>query len=330
MQREENLKRMLALLSGMGDHVYCLVEGEAPLNSPFLYLSGHLAEFSLPKGLTPRALLALLDPHSDLSEGIGAEVFQSQVLERIANFHDPYQSFFLPLTHQGEKIFLLCEVLHDPVSPTTYFSFYRVKGEEGLLPLGSAFSSTYKDSLTGLFNLRTCYEHLRNCQRPIYFSLFDLNHFKTANDAYGHAFGDRLLKSIADYLISIATENEIFYRRSGDEFLINIQNDDHGYALSLIQRIEDYLESLAENEFSAYPGVCASAAFGLIHVPLKEPSFYQKHYSDITKLADLAMYEAKKKGIRMVELSEEQCASLLSSGDLEKKIDSLFQREDRF
>lgn len=69
----------------------------------------------------------------------------------------------------------------------------------------AAYSRT--DALTGLSNSRSFYEQagsvLRLCRRknrPLTLAYIDLDNFKTANDTYGHAFGDEVLRKLAELL----------------------------------------------------------------------------------------------------------------------------------
>ena len=47
---------------------------------------------------------------------------------------------------------------------------------------------------------------------------FDLDNFKTVNDAHGHAAGDAVLRHIADLIIGQIRETDVFARIGGDEF----------------------------------------------------------------------------------------------------------------
>ena len=197
--------------------------------------------------------------------------------------------------------------------------------------LQEAITSAFKDDLTGLFNLNTCYTHLKDCVRNIYFVLFDLNKFKSLNDTYGHAFGDVILRDIGTYLIGISTNNEICYRRSGDEFMINVQFYDKDYALKLIDKIGDYLENLIPAKYPTIGKVQISAAFGIVDCPFGNSAefSFREHFIDIIKVADLAMYQAKHAGKRVVMLHPDDFLPILKEGKLDTEIDELAKQIGR-
>ena len=50
--------------------------------------------------------------------------------------------------------------------------------------------------------------------------LFDLDHFKLVNDAYGHEVGDAVLKGVAETLVQSVRTVDLIGRLGGDEFLV--------------------------------------------------------------------------------------------------------------
>jgi len=84
-----------------------------------------------------------------------------------------------------------------------------------------------RDPLTGLYNRRFLDETLpRELQRakregyPLALIMIDLDHFKRVNDTYGHATGDKVLKSLATILGNCARESDLTCRYGGEEFLV--------------------------------------------------------------------------------------------------------------
>jgi len=86
------------------------------------------------------------------------------------------------------------------------------------------------DTLTGLPN-RSLFESrlemaLARCQRSrsgIGLFFLDLNHFKTVNDTFGHAAGDRLLQQVAEQLRQSVRPYDTPARFGGDEFALLIE-----------------------------------------------------------------------------------------------------------
>ena len=81
------------------------------------------------------------------------------------------------------------------------------------------------DGLTGLFNERYFSSVLhRKEQKKLPFVLYylDLDHFKPVNDTYGHDMGDKLLKAVAERLLTCIRSNDFAFRIGGDEFALII------------------------------------------------------------------------------------------------------------
>src|SRR3954447_11211344 len=82
-----------------------------------------------------------------------------------------------------------------------------------------------EDALTGLANRRSWdetlgreFERARRNQTGLAVLLCDLDHLKDINDRYGHATGDRVLKTIADVLRERVRVGDLAARLGGDEF----------------------------------------------------------------------------------------------------------------
>jgi diguanylate cyclase (GGDEF)-like protein len=84
-----------------------------------------------------------------------------------------------------------------------------------------------EDPLTGISNRRDLDERLHaeiaRAERfghPLVLALLDVDHFKSVNDSYSHAAGDRVLRSIAQYLRSNTRAIDIVARYGGEEFAL--------------------------------------------------------------------------------------------------------------
>jgi diguanylate cyclase (GGDEF)-like protein len=89
----------------------------------------------------------------------------------------------------------------------------------------------HRDELTGLYNRRrmrelldsTIAEAARHGQR-VGLLFIDLNGFKSINDEYGHAAGDRILSSVAMRIAGRVRTGDIVCRFGGDEFVVILPN----------------------------------------------------------------------------------------------------------
>jgi diguanylate cyclase (GGDEF)-like protein len=120
--------------------------------------------------------------------------------------------------------------------------------------------------------------------------MLDLDRFKHVNDVLGYAFGDRLLKSVAERLMQqMAGGGDLVARLGGDEFAVLLaQSDAHG-AIEAAQRIAKAFETPMTLEDQT---VDLSAGIGIACWPA--------HAADADALlsrAEVAMYAAKRKTI---------------------------------
>ena len=120
----------------------------------------------------------------------------------------------------------------------------------------------YTDELTGLYNRRYCMKQLErqlSQKNEFSFCMIDLDGLKYANDNYGHASGDRYLKTVADEMLKISRTTDIVCRIGGDEFAILFLNCASDIALKKMKQANLSIESLSE-------GFLMSISYGVIHI----------------------------------------------------------------
>ncbi|BCN93087.1 hypothetical protein THMIRHAM_08720 [Thiomicrorhabdus immobilis] len=151
----------------------------------------------------------------------------------------------------------------------------------------------HNDSLTGIGNRRDFQknlEHALNSKSNGALAFIDVNHFKQINDLHGHGVGDRVLVKIANTLKTITRSNDYISRLAGDEFTIifcRVTEDIIGGVLDkLLKALNSYvvLDDGSQLPYTVSAGV----------------AMFPQHASDEESLivkADLAMYQAKKKGL---------------------------------
>ncbi len=59
--------------------------------------------------------------------------------------------------------------------------------------------------------------------QPLALMYFDIDHFKTINDSYGHDVGDALLRAFAERVSETVRELDLFARLGGDEFALILE-----------------------------------------------------------------------------------------------------------
>ena len=156
------------------------------------------------------------------------------------------------------------------------------------------FHATH-DSLTHLKNRSALERFLMEWSRKkihrstLYILFIDLDGFKPINDSLGHEFGDQVLVETAQRLNNEIVEPNLLARFGGDEFVAVIQDlADHHQVEYLARKL---LELISESYKVDDIEVSLSAAIGIAS---SEDSF--KHPMELIQRADIAMYEAKKRG----------------------------------
>jgi diguanylate cyclase (GGDEF)-like protein len=152
------------------------------------------------------------------------------------------------------------------------------------------------DALTGLANrtvlsdaveARRAAPHATGEMLAVLF--LDLDGFKTVNDTYGHAAGDRLLKMVAERLTKMLRKTDVAARLGGDEFVVLADGVTHQEAYEFGQR----LIATVSTSYDLGDGVAATigVSIGIALAPA--------HGGDLVTLlaaADAALYEAKSNG----------------------------------
>jgi diguanylate cyclase (GGDEF)-like protein/PAS domain S-box-containing protein len=108
----------------------------------------------------------------------------------------------------------------------------------------------FHDKLTGLYNREYFDSELKRLhksrQMPLTLVIGGLNGLKIINDAYGHTFGDKLLKKIADILRECFRIEDIVARWGGDEFSILLTNTSYTAALQIMDRVYEKCKKHSE------------------------------------------------------------------------------------
>jgi diguanylate cyclase (GGDEF)-like protein len=107
----------------------------------------------------------------------------------------------------------------------------------------------YQDMLTGVYNRRfielAFNECVLNKVEPITIIMSDLNKFKEANDTYGHACGDQILKDFGKILTKVMPEEAVVARLGGDEFAVLLPGVSEKQAEFLMNLVK--IEMIAED-----------------------------------------------------------------------------------
>jgi len=144
------------------------------------------------------------------------------------------------------------------------------------------------DGLTGLLNRAYAKKRImeRMADRPggrYALALLDLDYFKSANDTYGHMFGDQVLKFISNRMRHSIRGGDIAARVGGDEFLIFLE-------------YKDDLESTIAGIYSRLAGGSYEDFSISVSMGVASTELVAEDYETLFRCADEALYVVKNSG----------------------------------
>lgn len=155
-----------------------------------------------------------------------------------------------------------------------------------------------QDSLTGCLNRRAFYkkaeEYIATSAAGggnLVCIMADIDLFKSFNDRYGHAVGDRIIQFVAGALQSALREDDVVCRYGGEEFCLLLSNCDIEDALEIVERVRHKIETQSARAVPDKPDIRVSASFGV-----SDLSFGAQDIEELISQADKALYKAKADG----------------------------------
>ncbi|WP_019571573.1 GGDEF domain-containing protein [Thioalkalivibrio sp. ALMg3] len=164
--------------------------------------------------------------------------------------------------------------------------------------LEQARAEASRDSLTGLPNRMAFEQRLEQLPAELEKSgaasllVWDIDHFKTINDEYGHTAGDKVLRAVAEILAEGVREPDFVARYGGEEFVMIIHREPDA-AYSQADTIRDAVDRLIVRSGKTRLKVTISAGLAGID-PAAAPEA-------IFDAADHALLQAKKRGRDRIE-----------------------------
>jgi len=156
------------------------------------------------------------------------------------------------------------------------------------------------DGLTQISNKRHFLETLereiargQRYRRPLSLVMFDLDHFKTINDTFGHLAGDYVLKHLASAVKQRIRREDVFARYGGEEFAIVLPEIGISAAMTLAEKIRQLVE---RHEFRFEKTKIAVT----ISVGVASTDDRDLDAETLIKLADEQLYAAKAGGRNQV------------------------------
>ena len=253
------------------------------------------------RGAEPRSCLAVRSGRVHRESGGRPPLLSCSVCAPV-----PGVSSCVPLTVGGEVI---GSVLVSRAAPYSEAEEQRI-GESvsqaapvlaNLRNLAVAEIRAATDGLTGLPNKRSVTDALKRTfaqatitKAPLALLLLDLDHFKQVNDQYGHAAGDQVLAGVGAALRSVLRARDFAGRNGGEEFAVLLPDTDIAAALEIAERVRATVAEVT------VPGtdVPVTVSVGVAGFP-----DHASTLDRLDRLADAALYVAKRQGRNRVELA---------------------------
>lgn len=164
--------------------------------------------------------------------------------------------------------------------------------------------SATRDPLTGLFNRgfmeAVLDREMRRCRRyglELSVVMLDLDDFKGVNDAWGHGFGDRVLRRVGRLVRGAVRDSDSPCRYGGEEFLLILPETDRLGAYAVAERVRRRVERWFEAHRLEGRDVRLTLSGGIAHYPEDA-----RGPQELVSRADASLYRAKAQGKGRVAL----------------------------
>ena len=167
------------------------------------------------------------------------------------------------------------------------------------------FQQAYNDSLTNIPNrhsfIERSTEEINKASRnqcSLILFLFDLDHFKSVNDRFGHQAGDSVLQSISALVDSQLRDYDFLARIGGEEFAILFTDGSLDSILATVERIRDLLEKAQFNYKT--DAIQCTASFGGAKLNPDES------LEELLGRADKHLYQSKSLGRNRIVFEDDE------------------------
>ncbi len=227
---------------------------------------------------------------------------ESPELVNAATFLHPSENHatcWVPINIQEQRIgIVLLQREGEPLSEDEMELFRTLSGGLAMaVENARLYELAITDSLTGLYVKRYFDERLhQESSRAARYNtelsvlVLDLDRFKEINDTCGHTVGDEVLRAVAQAILRGTRDSDIAARWGGDEFAVLLPETGADAAERTADRIR---EAVAATRLPVEALGCTTTtvSIGVASYPVEV-----RDVEELVKLADKALYEAKRRG----------------------------------
>jgi diguanylate cyclase (GGDEF)-like protein len=225
---------------------------------------------------------------------------------------EPENYLCVPLAAHGETqgfLFLCCEDAATLASAEELMPMVQELIELASLSIASLNlrakleGQSIRDGLTGLFNrhfmeiaLERELHRAQRQQTPVALMMIDVDHFKRLNDTFGHEAGDVVLREVTDCFRRTLRDEDVICRYGGEEFVVIMPDADEETAA----RRGEMVREAVSNVRLHFRGELLGSVTISVGIAMYPESGQEA--GDLIRLADGALYRAKRGGRNRVEL----------------------------
>ncbi len=133
------------------------------------------------------------------------------------------------------------------------------------------------------------FNEARRDKLPLSAIMIDIDHFKSVNDHYGHAGGDKIIKFVAKEILTAARPEDLAARYGGEEFCIILPGLALGDATAVAEQLRMSVYEHFKQNFSSSKSLTISLGVASLDADVKSAN-------DLVDLSDKALYAAKAGG----------------------------------
>ena len=172
------------------------------------------------------------------------------------------------------------------------------------------------DSLTGAFDrsgfaasLDAALGRARTAGSVLTLAIIDVDHFKSINDAFGHARGDQILREVAQRMLHTLRGTDRLFRYGGDEFVLILQDASLEQAQTLVERL---MSAVRDEKIAGNPPVRMTLSIGAassdeIEGDIDAQALFER--------ADARLYLSKRQGRNQLRTRDRDTASETAWGE---------------